>query len=74
MAAEVEVPAGPVQVAPGGCVPFAQQRRILVEVLAGMELGAWDERMVDWLAGWDTCTVLTIASWIARARGIESSR
>jgi hypothetical protein len=31
-----------------------------------VELGVWDRRTLEWLAGWDTATVLTIASWIAR--------
>jgi hypothetical protein len=70
MAADARLPVGPVEVAPVGFVPFDEQRRILAGVLAGVELGAWDERIVDWLAGWDACTVLTIGSWIARARGI----
>ena len=58
----------------GWFVSTVEQRRILAEALEGVELGAWDERIVDWLAGWDSCTVLTIASWLARARGIERSR
>ena len=62
------VPNEPVQVAPPGFVPAAEQQRILAEVLAGVELGAWDQRMVAWLAGWDAATVLTVASWIVRAR------
>ena len=62
------VPDGPVEVAPPGFVPAAEQQRILVEVLVGVELGAWDQRMVAWLAGWDAATVLTVASWIVRAR------
>lgn len=62
------VPGGPVRVAPPGFVPAAEQARILAEVLAGLELGVWDQRMVAWLAGWDAATVLTIASWIVRAR------
>jgi hypothetical protein len=45
-----------------------EQARILAGVLAGIELGAWDRRIVEWLAGWDTCTALTVASLIARAR------
>ena len=62
------VPDGPVEVAPPGFVPAAEQQRILAEVLVGVELGAWDQRMVAWLAGWDAATVLTVASWIMRAR------
>jgi hypothetical protein len=41
---------------------------ILAEVLGGVGLGAWDRRVVGWLAGLDTATLLTVASWIARAR------
>ena len=42
---------------------------ILAGVLAGIELGAWDRRVACWLAGLDTATTLTIASWIERSRG-----
>ena len=47
---------------------------ILAEVLGGVELGAWDRRVAGWLAGLDTATALTIASWIerSRARGAQS--
>jgi hypothetical protein len=62
------VPNGPVEVAPPGFVPAAEQQRILAEVLVGVELGVWDQRMVAWLAGWDAAKVLTVASWIVRAR------
>ncbi len=34
----------------------------------GRRAGAWDRRVAGWLAGLDTSTALTIASWIARAR------
>jgi hypothetical protein len=60
--------------APGGFVPVEVRRRLVVGVLSGLELGAWDERIVDWLVGWDTDTVLTIVSWIARARESGSLR
>jgi hypothetical protein len=62
------VPAGPVEVPPAGCVPGAVQAQILAGVLAGIELGAWDQRILSWLAGLDASTVLTVASWIARSR------
>jgi hypothetical protein len=74
MAADARVPAGPVREAPVGFVSFVEQRRILAEALAGVELGEWDGRIVDWLAGWDACTVLTIASWIVRSRAAEPQR
>lgn len=62
------LPGGPVDKPPRGFVPQAEQARILAGVLAGIELGAWDRQIVQWLANWDTCTVLTVASLIARAR------
>jgi len=68
------VPAGPVEVAPRGCVPEAEQAAILAAVLGGIELGAWDRRVVGWLAGLDACTVLTIASWIVRSRAAGRAR
>ena len=37
-------------------------------VLAGVGLGGWDRRVADWLTGLDTETMLTVASWIGRAR------
>ena len=62
------LPGGPVDEPPRGFVPQAEQAQILADVLAGIELGAWDQRIVEWLACWDTCTALTVASLIARAR------
>lgn len=41
---------------------------MVAEALAGLELGAWDEWMVSWLAGWDCATVATIVSWMWRVR------
>jgi hypothetical protein len=68
------VPAGPVEVPPPGFVPKAGQAEILAGVLDGIELGAWDRRIVEWMAGWDASTVLTVASWIARARAAGPGR
>ena len=58
----------PVQAPPRGFMPQAEQAQILADVLAGIELGAWDRQIVQWLPGLDACTVLTVASLIARAR------
>jgi hypothetical protein len=55
-------------------VPEAERAEILARVLAGVELGVWDRRIVGWLAGWDASTVLTIASWIARSRAAGPAR
>lgn len=67
-AARPGLPAGPVEEAPRGFVPAGERAEVLAGVLAGIELGAWDRRIADWLAGWDAATVLTVASWIARSR------
>ena len=68
------VPAGPVEVPPAGCVSGAVQAQILAGVLAGIELGAWDQRILSWLAGLDASTVLTVASWVARSRAAGPGR
>ena len=62
------LPAGPLESAPGGFVPESERAVILAGVLAGIELGDWDRRVVCWLVGLDTATALTIASWIGRSR------
>jgi hypothetical protein len=41
---------------------------VLHEPLAGILLGAYDERMLAWLARWDVPTVGTVASLLHRAR------
>ena len=68
------LPRGPVEAAPAGFVPESERAEILAAVLAGVELGAWDRRIAGWLAGWDAATVLTVASWIARARAAGPAR
>lgn len=40
----------------------------ITDALDGVELGAYDRRMVGWLAGWDDPTVGTWVSLILRAR------
>lgn len=68
------VPAGPLESAPGGFVPPEERAVILAGVLGGVELGAWDRRVAGWLAGLDTSTALTIASWIVRSRAAGPGR
>jgi hypothetical protein len=68
------VPAGPLESAPGGFAPGEERAVILASALDGLELGAWDRRIAGWLAGWDASTVVTVASWIARARDAGPSR
>jgi hypothetical protein len=63
------VPTGPVEAAPylGFCPPEVRQEAFCA-VLEGVELGAYDERMIAWLAGWDDPTCRTIASLMWRCR------
>ena len=68
------VPAGPLESDPGGFVPGAERSALLGGVLDGVELGAWDLRVAGWLTELDTSTILTIASWIARAREAGPAR
>ena len=68
------VPAGPLESEPGGFVPPEGRLVILAGVLDGVELGVWDRRVADWLTGLDTSTLVTVASWIARARAAGRSR
>ena len=67
-------PAGPVHAAPGGFFPRAILERVLENVLSGIELGAHDRRILAWMAGWDASTVLTVASWVTRARAEGPAR
>jgi hypothetical protein len=68
------VPGGPLEADPGGFVPGEERSAILAGVLDGVELGAWDLRVVGWLSGLDTSTALTIASLIARSRAAGPGR
>ncbi len=64
------IPAGPLDCEPGPLfIPEPERRRLLDHALGGVDLGAWDRRIVDWLVGMtDTTTLLTVASLIQRAR------
>jgi hypothetical protein len=68
------VPAGPLESDPGGFVPQAERAAVLAGVLDGVGLGTWDRRVAGWLTELDTPTLLTVASWIARARAAGQSR
>jgi hypothetical protein len=64
------IPAGPIESEPLDYRPHAEQEAILRDVLAtaGVELGAYDERIVSWFAGFaDWSTFAVITSWIQRA-------
>jgi hypothetical protein len=68
----VYIPAGPVEAAPylGHCPPEVRQEA-LTAVLEGVEMGAYDRRIIAWLIGWDDPTCRTIASLMWRCRLAE---
>jgi hypothetical protein len=68
------VPAGPLESDPGGFVPGEGRLAVLAGVLDGVELGTWDRQVAEWLTELDTSTLVTIASWIVRARAGGQSR
>jgi hypothetical protein len=41
---------------------------------AGIELGAYDEKMVSWLAGWEPTTCAVVAGLIIRAHAAGLGR
>ncbi|GAA2630083.1 hypothetical protein [Streptomyces axinellae] len=63
------IPDGPIESSPTDYMPNADQRALVRETLtnAGVELGSWDERMVEWVGGWDWTVVAVIVSWLRRA-------
>ena len=73
----VYIPAGPLKAAPhlGYCPPGVRQEAFSA-VLEGVELGAYDTRIVNWLTGWDDPTCRTIASvmWRCRLAGEAAAR
>jgi hypothetical protein len=48
--------------------PAEERRAALVSALEGVELGAYDQRIVAWLAGWDVPIVATVISLLLRVR------
>lgn len=63
------IPDGPIDREPIGFRPRDEQEATLHEVLAtaGVDLGAYDAKIVAWVAGWERSTVAVIASWVQRA-------
>jgi hypothetical protein len=48
---------------------FDQNRQLLRSALqgAGVELAAFDERILHWLGNWEDATIAVIAGWVSRA-------
>lgn len=63
------IPAGPLQDAPsGGYRELAIRLDAFEDVLAGVDIGTYDEKIVVWLAGLDDTTCRTVASLLWRCR------
>ncbi|MFC4506600.1 MULTISPECIES: hypothetical protein [Streptomyces] len=64
-----DIPKAPVEDRPSGFHEFDEQAAILRDTLvaAGVELGAYERLIIDWLSRWEWATVAVIASWVARA-------
>jgi hypothetical protein len=45
-----------------------ERRAALVEALHGVELGAYDRRIVEWLIDWEVSTVAVVVSLLWRVR------
>jgi len=54
--------------------PPEQRRAALLAALDGVELGAYDRRILTWLAGWDVPTTATVISLLWRARHAATQR
>ena len=69
MTAADYAPDCPLHGAPDG--PFTQpgdRRQAFLSALAGVELGAYDNTIIDWLCGMDDPTCRTVVSLFRRAR------
>ncbi len=53
---------------PGGYVPQAERLWYIEAALAGVELGCYDRRIIDWLAQWDDYTARLLVSLLVRVR------
>jgi hypothetical protein len=51
----------------------ADRVNALLEPLDGIELGAFDRCIIEWLAKWDTSVIGTVASLLYRARATGPS-
>lgn len=69
------IPLEPIQDPPYDAIPYtlgssaaSANEAALREALAGLELGAFDERTIAWLSLWETSTVAAVCSWLERTR------
>ena len=72
--ADINIPRGPLDDEPRDAIradweKWAQAKRdAIAQTLDGIEMGAYDRRIAEWLAGWEPSTVATVCAWIGRAR------
>lgn len=71
---KLPIPAGPIESAPWTALNIEDIPAALAEAFDGIELGAYDRRIIEWLANWDGPTVATIASMVIRARKAGGAR
>ena len=69
MTATDYAPDGPLETSPPGPYTAPEDRRqAFLSALAGVELGAYDDAIIEWLCGMDDPTCRTVVSLIRRAR------
>lgn len=62
-------PAGPIATPPVSPYAEAEERReAVLDALAGLELGAYDLRIVEWFVNLDDSTLRVLVSWLLRVR------
>ncbi|WDO09928.1 hypothetical protein ME763_32075 [Streptomyces murinus] len=64
-----DIPRTPIQDRPDGFEEQAVQDAVLRDTLtaAGLDLGAYERQIIEWLSHWEWATVAVICSWVARA-------
>jgi hypothetical protein len=60
---------GPFEEPPSIYIPYHVKREGLFRAFAGVELGAWDQRVLSWLANADGDTVIAVLGMVQRAIG-----
>ena len=58
----------------GRMAPYINAMLVDACVMAGVELGAFDRRVLAWLSGWEPETAAVIAGMIARAHAAGRAR
>lgn len=71
------LPTFPIDVDPIGVyrrMTLAEVRGLLDQVLSGVDLGMYDQRIVEWIKGCDQPTIVTLSSLIVRAPACDEAR